>query len=145
MGVQAYRITALSFFGLGKLGLPLAALFARSGLRTVAIDTNARLIDRLTAGEAPYVEPGLAELLVAARPAIIYTTSARDAEGTDASIILVPTPSDPSAPDFSSAFVEQACRDLAAILICRALRSFMPTSRRDLAGSWRRPVRLSAA
>jgi hypothetical protein len=34
----------LSFFGLGKLGLPLAALFARSGLVTIGIDIDSALL-----------------------------------------------------------------------------------------------------
>ncbi len=109
----------LSFFGLGKLGLPLAALFAGSGLRTVAIDKDRSLIARLEGGVTPHAEPGLAELLAAARANISYTSDARKAATTDASIILVPTPSDASAPEFSSSFLEKACFDLAAALNTR--------------------------
>ncbi|HEX2446588.1 MAG TPA: hypothetical protein VHK26_00170 [Methyloceanibacter sp.] len=78
-----------------------------------------QLIDRLRAGETPYVEPGLAELLADARPAITFTTDAGNAEVTDTSIVLVPTPSDAFSPEFSSAFVELACRDLASALNAR--------------------------
>ena len=67
---------SLSIFGLGKLGLPLAALFAEGGLRTLGIDINSALVANLKAGQTPYVEPGLAELLGNARPCIT-TTSAR--------------------------------------------------------------------
>jgi UDPglucose 6-dehydrogenase len=98
----------LSFFGLGKLGLPLAALFARSGLVTIGIDIDSALVARLQAGETPYVEPGLAELLEEAAPAITYTTDAHSAAATHASIILVPTPSDASAPEFSIEYVVTA-------------------------------------
>jgi UDPglucose 6-dehydrogenase len=109
----------LSFFGLGKLGLPLAALFGRSGMKTVGIDVNSKLIARLKAGETPYVEAGLADLLKEAAPALTYTTDAIAAAATDASIILVPTPSDPSAPEFSIEYVLAACNDLAAALKTR--------------------------
>jgi len=109
----------LSFFGLGKLGLPLAALFARNGVPTIGIDTNAALIARLKAAETPYVEPGLAELLEEAAPSITYTTDAQAAAATDATIILVPTPSTPSAPEFSIEYVVTACNALAAALKTR--------------------------
>lgn len=109
-------VARLSFFGLGKLGLPLAALFARSGLSTVAIDIDTALIDRLQAGAVPFVEPGLEELLREAAPEISYASDASLAGDTDASVIFVATPSDSSHPAFSSAFVEQACRELCAVL-----------------------------
>jgi UDPglucose 6-dehydrogenase len=111
-------VERLSFFGLGKLGLPLAALFARGGLPTFAIDIDAALVQRLRAGATTYVEPGLDELLAAAAPAITYTTDVGAVAKTDASIILVPTPSGPSHPGFSSVYVENACRAL-----CPALRA----------------------
>ena len=112
-------IERLSFFGLGKLGLPLAALFARSGLPTIAIDIDAALVEQLRAGATPLVEPGLDELLAEAAPAITYTTDAHAAANTDASIILVATPSDASHPEFSSTSVESACRELCAVLRAR--------------------------
>jgi len=112
-------IERLAFFGLGKLGLPLAALFARSGLPTIAIDIDAALIERLRAGATHFVEPGLDELLAEAAPDIIYTTDVHAAGNTDASIILVATPSDASHPEFSSTYVENACKELCAVLRAR--------------------------
>lgn len=112
-------IDCISFFGLGKLGLPLAALFARSELRTLAIDIDRELVARLRAGQVPYPEPGLDDLLAEAEPRITYASEARGAFGTDASIILVPTPSDAGHPEFSSRHIEQACRDLCAALKAR--------------------------
>lgn len=109
-------INQLSFFGLGKLGLPLAALFARAGVPTVGIDSDAHLIDRLKAGRVPHDEPGLSELLVEAGPMLAFAHDARGAVETEASVILVATPSDSSQPEYSSAHVEQACRDLCAAL-----------------------------
>lgn len=112
-------VARLSFFGLGKLGLPLAALFARSGLPTVAVDIDAALIEQLRNGTSPIVEPGLDELLVEVAPSITYDTSARAAADTDASIILVATPSDPSRPAFSPIYVENAVRELCVVLRAR--------------------------
>ncbi len=114
-------IERLSFFGLGKLGLPLAALFARSGLRTFAIDIDTTLVEQLRAGATPLVEPGLDELLAEAAPAITYTTDAHATANTDASIILVATPSDASHPKFSSTHVENASQALCAVLRARTV------------------------
>jgi UDPglucose 6-dehydrogenase len=112
-------IERLSFFGLGKLGLPLAALFARSGLPTIAIDIDAALVERLRAGETRFVEPGLDELLGEAASAITYSTDVRAAANTDASIILVATPSNASHPEIFSSYLEDACKELCAVLRAR--------------------------
>jgi UDPglucose 6-dehydrogenase len=109
----------LSFFGLGKLGLPLALLFARNGLRTIAVDIDTALVEQLRAGAVPMVEPGLDELIAEAAPAITYTTDARAAADTDASIILVPTPSNSTQPALSSTYVKDVCRELGAVLRAR--------------------------
>jgi UDP-N-acetyl-D-mannosaminuronate dehydrogenase len=42
---DSFTIQQLSVFGLGKLGLPLAALFAQNGLRTVGIDVDIALVE----------------------------------------------------------------------------------------------------
>lgn len=119
-------IERLSFLGLGRLGLPLALLFARRGLQTIGIDSDAALVERLRTGVVDSVEPGLDALIAQAAGAITYTSDPRRAADTDASIILVATPSDPSQPAYSSAYVENACKDL-----CRALRA-RPTWRYHL-------------
>ena len=114
-------IERISFFGLGKLGLPLAALFARSGLRAVGIDINAELVEKLRGGRVPIAEPGLDEILNEAAPFITYTTDVREAANTDASIILVETASDGTNPGYSTTRVENACLDLCAALRARSV------------------------
>ncbi len=110
----------LAFFGLGRLGLTLAALYARSGMKTVGIDANRGLIDQLQSGVVPLVEPGLEALLTEAADTITYTSDPEGAADADASIILVATPSDSSEPAYSSSDVVQACRDLCHVLRARA-------------------------
>ena len=112
-------IERLSFFGLGRLGLPLAALFARSGLPTVGIDVDAALVQQLRMGIVPPAEPGLDTLVTEATGSITYTSDPQAAADTDASIILVATPSDPSRPAYSSEYVENACVDLSRVLRAR--------------------------
>ena len=118
---DSFTIQQLSVFGLGKLGLPLAALFAQSGLRTVGIDVDIALVEKLRTGKIPLLEPGLEALMAAAAPKINYTTDARAADDTDASIIVVSTPYDYSRAASSSTSVEEACGEL-----CAALRQRTP-------------------
>ena len=113
-------IGRLAFFGLGRLGLTLAALFARSGMKTVGIDANPALIEQLQSGVVPLVEPGLDALLREAAGSITYASHPDAAADADASIILVATPSDSSQPAYSNSDVVQACRDLCHVLRARA-------------------------
>jgi UDP-N-acetyl-D-mannosaminuronate dehydrogenase len=106
---SASGVLNISIFGLGKLGLPLAGLFASSGLRTVAIDVRSELIAQLQARDTLYAEPGLEDLLFRAESQISYSTVSSEANTTEASIILVQTPSNSPGSQFSSHFVEKAC------------------------------------
>ncbi|HQV92516.1 MAG TPA: NAD(P)-binding domain-containing protein, partial [Phycicoccus sp.] len=46
--------------GLGKIGLPLAVQFARSGMEVLGADVNQAVVDLVNAGEEPF--PGEAHL-----------------------------------------------------------------------------------
>ncbi len=100
-------ISSINFFGLGKLGLPLAATFASVGVRVNAIDIDADHVRRLDSGAYDFSEPGLNELLRQARPNMSFHRQA-GADDVDAAIILVPTPSDPDNPSYSISFVVAA-------------------------------------
>lgn len=81
-------------FGLGKLGLPLAAVIASKGARVIGVDINERLVEKINNGENPLPnEPGLGELLsrVVGEGKLIATTDWEKAvrEG-DVYIIIVP-------------------------------------------------------
>jgi UDPglucose 6-dehydrogenase len=69
----------------------------------------------------PLLEPGLDPLMAGAASRLDYTTDARAAADTDASIIMVSTPYEDSRATLSSARVEEACSDL-----CIALRERVP-------------------
>jgi len=116
-----FTIRRLSVFGLGKLGLPLAVLFAHRGMHTTAIDVDAALVEQLRVGKMPVLEPGLDALMAGAASRLNYTTDARAAADTDASIIMVSTPYEDARAALSSAWVEEACHDL-----CIALRERTP-------------------
>ena len=49
--------------GGGHVGLPLSLAFAKAGLRVGIYDTNQATLDRIAAGEMPFMETGADELL----------------------------------------------------------------------------------
>ena len=57
------RKESISIVGLGKLGLPLSAVFAQSGYKTYGIDINEDVIESVNRGISPIIEEGL-DLLV---------------------------------------------------------------------------------
>jgi UDPglucose 6-dehydrogenase len=101
----------VSVMGLGKLGLPLAAVMASKGFMVVGVDTDGRIIDRLNAGIASVDEPQVQALLQRHRANLHFTTDYRAVQNTDVSFVIVPTP---SAPDgtFSNEWVSQALHQI---------------------------------
>jgi UDPglucose 6-dehydrogenase len=103
----------ISFLGLGKLGLPLATNFAKNGHQTIAIDKNQSLITKLNNGEVPWIETDLDTNLQKSNSYIEFTTSLEKVADTDATIILVNTPSNKKDGSFSNLYVEEVIRDVA--------------------------------
>lgn len=102
----------ISVIGLGKLGVPLAAVLADSGHDVVGVDTSTPVVELLNDGRTPVQEPGLADLIARNRSRLRATTDAADAvTATDATFIVVPTPSTPSGA-FSTRFVLDAIAHL---------------------------------
>ena len=87
-------ISKLSVFGLGKLGCPMTAVFAEAGFKVTGFDVVEPLVETLRAGNCPFSEPGLADLLAAQVDRIAFTSDAEEAVlRSDASFVIVPTPS----------------------------------------------------
>jgi UDPglucose 6-dehydrogenase len=106
----------IAFYGLGKLGLPYAALLADKGHAVVGIDPNDEVRDAVSAGTVPpwIAEPGLEELVervVKALTLRVVNFDHPDLLEAQASIILVPTPSLEDG-SFSLEYVLQVCRDI---------------------------------
>lgn len=80
--------------GLGRLGSPMAAVFAASGMTVVGVDVSAKTVEALNEGRAPVTEPGLEEMLARAgsrlRATNDFATALKDAA---MSFVVVPTPS----------------------------------------------------
>jgi len=104
----------ISVIGLGKLGSPLAAVFASKGFTVVGTDLNPALVDALNRGEAPVDEPRLQELIDAHGERLRATHDAAAAVAdSDVTFIIVPTPSD-DAGRFQNRFILGALEPVGA-------------------------------
>ena len=87
----------ISIFGSGYVGLVQAAIFADVGHKVTCMDVDAARVERLRAGDVPFFEPGLSQLI---RNGIdigllSFTTDSHAAvENSDYLFICVGTPSD---------------------------------------------------
>jgi UDPglucose 6-dehydrogenase len=109
-------LPALSVIGLGKLGSPMAAVFASKGFDVIGLDLNSAFVDALNAGNAPVEEPQLQALIDSNRDRLRATTDHTDAvHNSDISFIIVPTPSGPDA-TFSNRYLLAALEQIGAAL-----------------------------
>ena len=102
--------------GLGKLGLPMAAVFAESGHEVVGVDPVLPVVNALNDGRVLIDEPGLPEMIAANRERISATTEYADAiPGAEMTFIIVPTPSDDDGA-FINDYVVNALEQIGAVL-----------------------------
>ena len=116
--VKAFKKSdiTVSVYGLGKMGLPIAAVFADKGANVIGVDIDPEIVDAVNEGKCHVVgEPSLAELVEKnvlsgrLRANTDLVGAARDA---DVMIIMVPTfLDDKNNPDLS--LVESVCEDIA--------------------------------
>jgi UDPglucose 6-dehydrogenase len=95
--------------GLGKLGLPLAAVFADSGHKVLGFDTSEILIDRLQSQSYISGEPELTNLLSKnfSKLTFVCNLSKEILENIEIIFVIVPTPSKPDG-KFSNDFLLEA-------------------------------------
>lgn len=109
-------ISRVSVIGLGKLGACMAATMAAKGMRVLGVDVSQRNVDLINQGRAPVVEPGLAEMIAENRARLHATTDYRAAiTDSDASFIIVPTPSEESG-RFSLRYMIEAAQEIGHAL-----------------------------
>lgn len=111
----------ISVVGLGKLGLPLAALLADRGFTVVGIERRASVRRALARGRALFFEPGLETLLGRVRGRLTATDDPAAVAETDATLLLVATPSRRDG-SFSLRDLLTALRDIGPAL--RAKRGY---------------------
>jgi UDPglucose 6-dehydrogenase len=106
----------VSIIGLGKLGAPMAAVFAAKGHDVIGLDLNPAFLAALEAGRAPVEEPRLQEMIDAGRARLRVTSDhAELVAKSDVTFIIVPTPSDKTGA-FSNDYVIAAVENLGAAL-----------------------------
>jgi nucleotide sugar dehydrogenase len=106
----------ITVVGLGKIGLPLAVQFAKSGHDVLGADVSQAVVDLVNAGTEPFPgEAHLAEHLAEVVPAgrLVATTDTADAVSqSDAVVVVVPLFVDDQArPDFG--WMDSATDDIA--------------------------------
>lgn len=84
----------ISVIGCGYLGAVHAAAMAELGHEVVGIDVDPRKVQALAAGEAPFFEPGLGEILRSASASgrLTFSTDTAAARGAQVHFIAVGTP-----------------------------------------------------
>lgn len=107
----------ITVIGLGKLGLPLAALFASSGHKVRGFDNSHELRESLKSGKFQSNEPQLREFLTSAKDNLKIAESIEDAvQGSEAVFVIVPTPSLPTG-HFSNEYVLSVIESMGPALI----------------------------
>src|SRR5260370_37255294 len=91
----------IAVFGLGYVGMTLAACLSKQGREVVGVDVSDEKIAIVNAGKSPITEPGLDELVArGVRKGLLSATkdASRHLDSCDMAIVCVGTP---SAPDGS--------------------------------------------
>jgi len=105
-----------SVIGLGKLGLPLAAVIASSGYKTIGIDYSEQLINDLNFHKFNSPEPQLLETINEFRNQLIFTSKYIDLSKSNISFVIVPTPS-LSNMKFDNSYVVRAINSLLDVWV----------------------------
>lgn len=86
-------MTKVSVIGLGKLGLPLAAVIADSGYETFGFDLNEKHVNSLRDGKFKSTEPSLETLLDKNKDNLRFISVIGDCSHCDIYFLVLPTPS----------------------------------------------------
>jgi UDPglucose 6-dehydrogenase len=107
---------AISVFGLGKVGLTLAACLKRAGNRVFGVDIREEQVAAIRDGRPPSIEPGVADRLHSKPGELLATTDASEAvRETCLSFVIVPTPSN-ALGGFSLEHVLHVCEQIGSSL-----------------------------
>jgi UDPglucose 6-dehydrogenase len=114
----------LSVLGTGYLGATHAVAMVELGYDVIGLDVDEAKVARLTAGDVPFFEPGLPELLRKALDSgrLRFTTSYQEvADFADVHFVCVGTPQRPDGYAADLTYVQAAFSTLAPLLDRRAL------------------------
>jgi UDP-N-acetyl-D-mannosaminuronic acid dehydrogenase len=101
----------LAVVGMGYIGLPTATVLATRGVQVTGVDVNPRIVEAISRGETPFIEPDLA-VAVSGAVAMGRLSMSREMPEADAYILAVPTPfNDDHTADLS--YVQAAAEEVA--------------------------------
>lgn len=109
----------VSVFGVGRVGLVLAACLADAAYRVVGVDVDERVVEDINRGQlSSFAEPGVLERVERSLGRNLTTTcdAYKAVLDTDLTFVVVPTPSN-ALGGFSLRYIRKACEE-----ICSALR-----------------------
>ena len=109
------NFNSVCMIGLGYIGLPTAAVFAKHSIKIKGVDINQHAVDTINQGKIHIEEPGLEALVKSAVDADLltaYTTPQK----ADAFIMAVPTPFKGEDHEPNLDYIEAATRSLAKVL-----------------------------
>ncbi|MGV8854194.1 MAG: UDP-N-acetyl-D-mannosamine dehydrogenase [Devosia sp.] len=127
----------IAVVGMGYIGLPTATVLATRGIQVIGVDVNPRIVEAISRGETPFIEPDLA-VAVSGAVAMGRLSMSRDMPEADAYIIAVPTPFNPDhTADLS--YIQAAAEQIAPRLKPGAivvLESTSPPGTTDKVSRW---------
>ena len=93
--------------GIGRIGLPTALSFANSGLTTIGVDINEKLVEMINSGNFPLKdEPGydvIFDKVIAQKKFRATTNFAEGVNSSDVIVLSLPTPMDENnIPDYTA-------------------------------------------
>lgn len=121
--------TRIAVVGGGRMGLPLACMFARQGAHVTVCDVASHIVESINCGRSPYEEPGLADLMSELHAdgrldATMHTAQA--VSGCEAIVVIVPAHLTPER-EIDFTILEQASRAVGQGLRAGALVVFETT------------------
>lgn len=124
-GFLSKKNLKISVIGLGRIGLPTAVAIAKSGLKTVGVDINKKIIDFTNQGKIRVKdEPGLEEELrnVVQSGKLYAVAEIKNAvESADVIIICLPTPLDNNTKTTNYSYLLDGCAEISKHLQKKSL------------------------
>lgn len=102
--------------GLGYMGLPMAAILAKAGHEVIGVDINPKVVARVNAGECPFAEVGMPELVAEAHKSG-NLLAVEKPEAAEIFILSLPTPVDHHSHEADMSYVEAGARGIAGVLV----------------------------
>lgn len=106
----------ISVIGCGYLGLTHAAAMASLGHEVVGVEVDATKLSALQAGQVPYFEPGLPELMEANRARLSFTDDYREVATAQVHFLGVGTPQDQQSNKADLSYVWAALKSLHEVI-----------------------------